>query len=164
MFYWWLFYVWVLIDHPLLVLLLFDINFIVLISLSPWFLQIAAYTWIFSVAFRDTPRKRSAALSGSSVPGRSVTTASSISAEPQPEEAVNENFPVSSSVMLGFLNTEKTLFPFTLFLHCFTHAIMCSSLCKKNYSWVFWIIIQSAILSLYTTTVNFFDWKADFQL
>ncbi|XP_030601284.1 protein NPAT-like [Archocentrus centrarchus] len=41
----------------------------------------------------DTPRKRSGALSGSSVPGRSATTANSISAEPQPEEVVDENFP-----------------------------------------------------------------------
>ncbi|GAA6218255.1 protein NPAT [Lates japonicus] len=41
----------------------------------------------------DTPRKRSGALSGSSGPGRSMTTVSTLSAEPQPEEVVDENFP-----------------------------------------------------------------------
>ncbi|XP_031608538.1 protein NPAT isoform X1 [Oreochromis aureus] len=41
----------------------------------------------------DTPRKRSGALSGSSAPGRSATPAGSSSAEPQPEEVVDENFP-----------------------------------------------------------------------
>lgn len=49
----------------------------------------------FSVVFRDTPRKRSGAPSGSSAPSRSATAAGSSSAEPQPEEAVDENFPVS---------------------------------------------------------------------
>ncbi|XP_013124832.1 protein NPAT isoform X2 [Oreochromis niloticus] len=42
----------------------------------------------------DTPRKRSGALSGSSAPGRSATPAGSSSAEPQPEEVVDENFPL----------------------------------------------------------------------
>ncbi|XP_072248834.1 protein NPAT [Leuresthes tenuis] len=41
----------------------------------------------------ETPRKRSGALSGSSGPGRSAATVSSLDAEPQPEEAVDENFP-----------------------------------------------------------------------
>ncbi|KAL3992133.1 ubiquitin-conjugating enzyme E2 G1 [Sarotherodon galilaeus] len=41
----------------------------------------------------DTPRKRSGALSGASAPGRSATAAGSSSAEPQPEEVVDENFP-----------------------------------------------------------------------
>ncbi|XP_004561402.3 protein NPAT isoform X1 [Maylandia zebra] len=41
----------------------------------------------------DTPRKRSGAPSGSSAPSRSATAAGSSSAEPQPEEAVDENFP-----------------------------------------------------------------------
>ncbi|XP_076591866.1 protein NPAT [Chaetodon auriga] len=41
----------------------------------------------------DTPRKRGGAVSGSSGPGRCATTASSLNAEPQPEEAVDENFP-----------------------------------------------------------------------
>ncbi|XP_028276311.1 protein NPAT [Parambassis ranga] len=41
----------------------------------------------------DTPRKRSGAISGSSGPGRSVTTVSSISTETETEEAVDENFP-----------------------------------------------------------------------
>ncbi|XP_040903087.1 protein NPAT [Toxotes jaculatrix] len=41
----------------------------------------------------DTPRKRSGALSGSSGPGRSATTTTSLTAEPQPEEVVDENFP-----------------------------------------------------------------------
>ncbi|XP_069003706.1 protein NPAT isoform X1 [Embiotoca jacksoni] len=41
----------------------------------------------------DTPRKRGGALSVSSGPGRSATTVGSLTAEPQPEEAVDENFP-----------------------------------------------------------------------
>ncbi|XP_045929354.1 protein NPAT isoform X2 [Micropterus dolomieu] len=41
----------------------------------------------------DTPRKRGGATSGSSGPGRCAMTASSFSAEPQPEEAVDGNFP-----------------------------------------------------------------------
>ncbi|XP_041851370.1 protein NPAT [Melanotaenia boesemani] len=41
----------------------------------------------------ETPRKRSGAVSGSSGPPRSATTVSSVSAEPQPEEVVDENFP-----------------------------------------------------------------------
>ncbi|XP_070685573.1 protein NPAT isoform X2 [Pempheris klunzingeri] len=41
----------------------------------------------------DTPRKRSGAASGSTGPGRCATTASSLNAEPQPEEAGDENFP-----------------------------------------------------------------------
>ncbi|XP_071327845.1 protein NPAT isoform X2 [Trachinotus anak] len=41
----------------------------------------------------DTPRKRSGALSVSSGPGRSATAVSSVNAEPQPEEVVDENFP-----------------------------------------------------------------------
>ena len=47
--------------------------------------------------FRDTPRKRSGASSGSGGPGRSATTVSSVIAEPEPEEVVDENFPVSKS-------------------------------------------------------------------
>ncbi|XP_070762283.1 protein NPAT [Enoplosus armatus] len=41
----------------------------------------------------DTPRKRGGAPSGSSGPGRCALTTSSLNAEPQPEEAVDENFP-----------------------------------------------------------------------
>ncbi|KAM6987459.1 protein NPAT [Tautogolabrus adspersus] len=41
----------------------------------------------------DTPRKRSGAPSGSSGPSRCAMAASSHSAEPQPEEVVDENFP-----------------------------------------------------------------------
>ncbi|XP_056230773.1 protein NPAT [Seriola aureovittata] len=41
----------------------------------------------------DTPRKRSGALSVSSGPGRSATTVTTVNAEPQPEEVVDENFP-----------------------------------------------------------------------
>ncbi|XP_051255151.1 protein NPAT isoform X2 [Dicentrarchus labrax] len=41
----------------------------------------------------DTPRKRGGAVSGSSGIGRCATAASSLSAEPQPEESVDENFP-----------------------------------------------------------------------
>ncbi|XP_027136368.1 protein NPAT isoform X2 [Larimichthys crocea] len=41
----------------------------------------------------DTPRKRGGAVSGSSGLARCATTASSLNAEPQPEEAVDENFP-----------------------------------------------------------------------
>lgn len=41
----------------------------------------------------DTPRKRGGAVSGSGGPGRCATTASSLNSEPQPEEAVDENFP-----------------------------------------------------------------------
>ncbi|KAM6933161.1 protein NPAT [Xenentodon cancila] len=41
----------------------------------------------------DTPRKRSGALSGSSGPSKSTMTTSSVNAEPQPEEIVDENFP-----------------------------------------------------------------------
>ncbi|XP_053278229.1 protein NPAT [Pleuronectes platessa] len=41
----------------------------------------------------DTPRKRGGAQSGTSGPGRSATAVSSVSAEPQPEEVVNETFP-----------------------------------------------------------------------
>ncbi|XP_035536429.1 protein NPAT isoform X2 [Morone saxatilis] len=41
----------------------------------------------------DTPRKRGGAVSGSSGLGRCATAASSLSAEPQPEESVDENFP-----------------------------------------------------------------------
>lgn len=44
----------------------------------------------FSVDFRDTPRKRAGAVSGSS----------GFSAEPQLEEVVDENFPVRSSARL----------------------------------------------------------------
>lgn len=64
---------------------------------------------IISAAFRDTPRKRSGALSGSSGPSRSAPTVSSLNPEPQPEEVVDENFPVSKSVslLLGFLNNSK---------------------------------------------------------
>lgn len=64
---------------------------------------LAPYSVIFS-AFRDTPRKRSGALSGSSGSGRSAATVCSLNAEPQPEETVDENFPVSRSVCL--LNIE----------------------------------------------------------
>ncbi|XP_051934313.1 protein NPAT isoform X2 [Hippocampus zosterae] len=41
----------------------------------------------------DTPRKRSAALGGSSGPGKHSTPASNVTAEPQLEEVVDENFP-----------------------------------------------------------------------
>ncbi|CAG6005651.1 unnamed protein product [Menidia menidia] len=41
----------------------------------------------------ETPKKRSGASSGSSGPGKSAGTISNPSAEPQPEEAVEENFP-----------------------------------------------------------------------
>ncbi|XP_042342710.1 protein NPAT [Plectropomus leopardus] len=41
----------------------------------------------------DTPRKRGGAQSGSSAPGRCAMTVSTPNAEPQPEEAVDENFP-----------------------------------------------------------------------
>ncbi|XP_037123864.1 protein NPAT [Syngnathus acus] len=41
----------------------------------------------------DTPRKRSTALGCSSGPGKSSTPASNVTAEPQPEEVVDENFP-----------------------------------------------------------------------
>ncbi|XP_049916116.1 protein NPAT isoform X1 [Epinephelus moara] len=41
----------------------------------------------------DTPRKRGGAQSGSSTPGRSAMTVNTPSAEPQPEETVDENFP-----------------------------------------------------------------------
>ncbi|KAM9359134.1 protein NPAT [Symphorus nematophorus] len=41
----------------------------------------------------DTPRKRGGAVSGSSGPGRCATTATTLNAEPQPEEVVDENFP-----------------------------------------------------------------------
>ncbi|XP_044057155.1 protein NPAT isoform X2 [Siniperca chuatsi] len=41
----------------------------------------------------DTPRKRGGAPSGSSGPGRCAMMASGLNAEPQPEEAVDENFP-----------------------------------------------------------------------
>ncbi|XP_019950771.2 protein NPAT isoform X1 [Paralichthys olivaceus] len=41
----------------------------------------------------DTPRKRGGAQSGASGPGRSATAVSSVSAEPEPEEVVDENFP-----------------------------------------------------------------------
>ncbi|XP_026153752.1 protein NPAT [Mastacembelus armatus] len=41
----------------------------------------------------DTPRKRSGALGGSTGTGRSTTAVSSLNAEPQPEEVVDENFP-----------------------------------------------------------------------
>ncbi|XP_077422797.1 protein NPAT [Vanacampus margaritifer] len=41
----------------------------------------------------DTPRKRSGALGGPSGPGKSSTPASNVTAEPQPEEVVDENFP-----------------------------------------------------------------------
>lgn len=41
----------------------------------------------------DTPRRRGGAQSGTSGPGRSATAASSVSAEPEPEEVVDENFP-----------------------------------------------------------------------
>ncbi|XP_060929066.1 protein NPAT [Limanda limanda] len=41
----------------------------------------------------DTPRRRGGAQSGTSGPGRSATAVSSVSAEPQPEEVVNETFP-----------------------------------------------------------------------
>lgn len=52
---------------------------------------------ICSAAIRDTPRKRSSALSGSSGTGRSTMIVGNHSAEPQPEEVVDENFPVSKS-------------------------------------------------------------------
>ncbi|XP_077468131.1 protein NPAT isoform X2 [Stigmatopora argus] len=41
----------------------------------------------------DTPRKRSSALGGSNVAGKSTTPATNITAEPQVEEVVDENFP-----------------------------------------------------------------------
>lgn len=66
--------------------------------------MLAAISIIFS-AFRDTPRKRGGAMSGSSGSGRSATTVCSINAEPQPEEAVDENFPVSRSVCLLNIKT-----------------------------------------------------------
>lgn len=54
---------------------------------------------IFSAAFRDTPRKRAGAQSGSSA------SVSAPNVEPQPEEAVDENFPVSTSVRSVFTHT-----------------------------------------------------------
>ncbi|XP_071375012.1 protein NPAT [Centroberyx affinis] len=41
----------------------------------------------------DSPRRRGSGLSGSSGTGRSTMTVSSLAAEPQPEEVVDENFP-----------------------------------------------------------------------
>lgn len=59
------------------------------------FLLLSPFQHNFSVAFRDTPRKRGGALTGSSGPGRSAPPPSSLSGEPQPDEVVDENFPVS---------------------------------------------------------------------
>lgn len=50
---------------------------------------------ISSSAFRDAPKKRNGAVSVPSGPGRSATNGCSLSSEAQPEEAVDENFPVS---------------------------------------------------------------------
>lgn len=56
-------------------------------------------SFFFLVAFRDTPRKRSAAVGGSVCPGRTGPTANSTNTEqPQPEEVVDGNFPVSSNL------------------------------------------------------------------
>lgn len=62
----------------------------------------------FTVAFRDTPRKRAGAVSGSSGASRFNTTASGFSAEPQLEEVVDENFPVrgSARLMIKFTKTK----------------------------------------------------------
>lgn len=60
-----------------------------------WEVLVASSSIIFSAACRDTPRKRSGAPSGSSGPGRGPMTVSNLGAEPQPEEVVDENFPVN---------------------------------------------------------------------
>lgn len=89
----------VLIWHVASVLWCFCVrfHFIGLVLFCSSHVHVAAKSIICFAVFRDTPRKRGGATSGSSGPGRCAITASSFSAEPQPEEAVDGNFPVSRS-------------------------------------------------------------------
>lgn len=104
----------------------------------------------FSVAYRDTPRKRAGAVSGSSGAGRLNTTTSGFSAEPQLEEVVDENFPVRGSARLMIKFTETKHF----------------SLCKL---WVLWQTSGTSQLSCMTiewrsSVVTIFGTSAAFWL
>lgn len=92
----------------LFVVLLYDIALNLLTSFCPFLLHVIN-SQIFAGAFRDTPRKRGGAPTGSN-----------LIAEPQLEESSDENFPVSKSVCVdsAFLNTfeiEKKIFIFFSF-------------------------------------------------
>lgn len=56
---------------------------------------------LFAAFSRDTPRKRAGAASVPSATNRCSTAASGSSADPQLEEVVDENFPVSGWKMFG---------------------------------------------------------------
>lgn len=77
---------------------MWDSEIQVYVALSELVFKSCTYCFVHlpSVAFRDTPRKRGGAVSGSSSLARCATPAAGVSAEPQLEEAVDENFPVRS--------------------------------------------------------------------